>query len=386
MPRLLLILLLGLTGLFATPLALANDPCPTLRTQTASPDTATRIAAYACEANNAWFRPFIDADGKVNGVHTYEAEASALANSIEAWQQVAIYWNDSGLLGSAYGRPGASECGYAAASRYPSPGCRAFVIDTPWSAAFVSWVMRRAGLPGFRGSASHVSYVRDAYRNPTQSPYLIHDPRATKPATGDLLCYVRVASRVYGFGDLATLLSSSDGGLNMHCDIVVGTRVGQLAYMVGGNVAQAVTLRMLRLSPNGYFADLPTRTGGEIPCTPDSPAGCNSNRQDWAILLKLRPANELAMLPPPYVPPATQVLPRAPAQQCCVNCVMGSGIPRCPAGTAAPQTPVNPDPGKQLPPQAPPQPASPRQCCVTCVVGSGIPRCPAGATPPPTTP
>lgn len=345
------LVLLALLGI-ALPLARASDPCPALRGQAGSPDTATRIAAYACDANTAWYRPFIDLDGKVQGVRTYEAEATALANSIEAWQQVAIYWNDSGLLPSAYGRPGASECSYAAASRYPSPSCRAFIIDTPWSAAFVSWVMRRAGLPGFKGSASHVNYVRDAYRNPAESAYRINDPTSVRPERGDLLCYVRVASRVYGFGDLANLLSSPDGqGLGMHCDIVVGTVPGKAAYLVGGNVAQAVTLRMLRLAPNGYLASLPTRTGGEIPCTPDSPAGCNSNRQDWSVLLKLRPAAELSTLPPPYVPPPTQVLPRAPSQQCCVNCVVGSGIPRCPAGTAPPmQSQANPDPSKQVPP------------------------------------
>ena len=69
------------------------------------------------------------------------------------------------------------------------------------------------------------------------------------------------------------------------------------------------------------------------------------------MLLKLRPAAELATLPPPYVPPPSQVLPRAPAQQCCVNCVVGSGIPRCPAGTVPGVLPgANPDPGKQVPP------------------------------------
>jgi hypothetical protein len=312
MSRLLLVLLsLALLALSAP--AIAADPCPLLRHQKNTPDVATRIAAWACEANQNWYAPFIDADGKVNGVSTYEAEASALANSVEAWQQVAIYWNDSGLLPQAYGRPGASECAYANASRYPSPSCRAFVIDTPWSAAFVSWVMRRAGVPGFNGSPSHVNYVRDAYRNPTRSAYQISDPRASKPAPGDLLCYVRVPSRIYGFGDLATLLSSANGeGLNMHCDIVVGTRPGNLAYLVGGNVAQAVTLRMLRLAPNGYFSDLPMRTMSDLPCAPDIPAGCNANRQDWAVLLKLRPAAQLATLPPPYVPPPSQVLPRAP--------------------------------------------------------------------------
>lgn len=338
-------------ALLPVPQARAADPCPALRTQTASPDIATRIAAYACDANNAWYRPFIDLDGRVSGVRTYEAEASPLANSIQAWQQVAIYWNDSGTL--PMGRAGASECAYIATSRYPSPSCRAFIIDTPWSAAFVSWVMRRAGLPGFSGSASHLNYVRDAYRNPLQNAYQVQDPRSGKPAPGDMLCYVRAASRIYGFSDLAALLSAPNGeGLGMHCDIVVGAQPGNAAYLVGGNVAQAVTLRMLRLAPNGYFASLPTRTGSDPACSPDTPQGCNSNLQDWSIMLKLRPAAELALLPPPYVPPAT-VVPQLPSQQCCTACVVGSGIPRCPASNMSP-VPQGSDPAKPAPPSGTP--------------------------------
>ncbi len=356
-PLLLPILLLA--SLLAAPSVRAADPCPALRAQTASPDTATRIAAYACDANNAWYRPFIDLEGKVHGVRTYEAESSALANSIQAWQQVALYWNDSGTLPT--GRAGASECAYIATSRYPSPSCRAFIIDTPWSAAFVSWVMRRAGLPGFRGSASHLNYVRAAYREPLQNAYQVQDPRSGKPERGDMLCYVRAASRIYGFSDLATLLSAPNGeGLGMHCDIVVGAEPGRAAYLVGGNVAQAVTLRMLRLAPNGYFANLPTRTGSDPACTPDTPAGCNSNLQDWSIMLKLRPAAQLATLPPPYVPPAT-VVPQLPNQQCCTVCVVGSGIPRCPAGNSSPAAPApqGADPSRQVQPATPAPVATP---------------------------
>lgn len=339
--------------LFAVP-ALAADPCPLQRVQKNSPVIAARIAGYACDANQHWYRPFIDAEGRTYGPRIYEAESSRLADGGEAWRHVASYWNESGLLGSAYGRPGASECAYAATSAYPSPACRSFIIDTPWSAAFVSWVMRRAGVPGFNGSASHVSYVRDAYRNPQTSAYNVQDPRSGKPMLGDMLCYVRVPSRTYGFADLASMLSlPSNDGLGMHCDIVVGVNPGNdgLAYLVGGNVNQAVTLRKLRLAPNGYFAPLPILTPSSPECTPDQPQHCNANRQDWAVMLKLKSASELAQLapPPPPVLPATS----APApQQCCINCVVGSGIPRCPVGGAP--APVNPlretDPAKQLPP------------------------------------
>src|SRR3546814_12345854 len=66
-------------------------------------------------------------------------------------------------------------------NRYVSPSCRAFVIDTPWSATFVSWVMRRAQVPGFNGSASHVNYVRAAYRDPSGNAYQVANHASPRP-------------------------------------------------------------------------------------------------------------------------------------------------------------------------------------------------------------
>lgn len=262
--------LLGLWWLaFAAP-ARAADPCPQLRTQFDAADVATRIAAIACQENHAWFRPFIDADGHAGTTAVYEAENSPLADGGQAWRRVAAYWNGSDL---------ASDC-----SRQPA--CRNFVIDTPWSAAFVSWVMRRAGLAGFRSSASHVDYVRAAWRQPLHGPYRLESPQIARPAPGDLLCYVRGSDWVIGPGGLSDQMQR--GSLPMHCDIVVAATPGELAYLVGGNVQQAVTLRMLRLDAAGRFADLPQRSASDSPCSPDAPARCNANRQDWVALLKLR--------------------------------------------------------------------------------------------------
>jgi hypothetical protein len=337
-----LLLLCALSGT-----ARAADPCPLLRGRVDSPDVATRIAAVACKENQDWFRPFIDENGRSGGQTVYEAENSRLADGTEAWRKVAAYWNESGLLGGAYGRAGASDCAYAAAAQYPPPACRAFVVDTPWSGAFVSWVMRRAGVPGFRVSSSHIDYVRDAYRNPAQSPYLVQTPQSAKPAPGDLLCSVRMASRIFGFGDLATLLSLPEGsGLAMHCDIVVAASAGGLAYLIGGNVQQAVTLRMLRLDGNGRFAALPMRSLADPECTPDAPGNCNANRQDWAVLLKLKPAAELAMLAPPLPPPvAVGGAYGQPAAQRCVDVggaricsSTASPVPQAPSAAPLPAT------------------------------------------------
>lgn len=340
MPRVIWLLLLLMVAAWCMP-ARAGDPCPLLRSQTASPDPAVRLAAHACAEHQRWHAPFIDQNGRLASQRVTEGEASRLADGGEAWRRVASYWNESGLL--PMGRPGAAECTNAATSSYASSGCRVFVVETPWSAAFVSWVARTAALPGFTGSASHVNYVRRAYRNPQDNAYRVADPLAAPPRRGDMLCYVRVSGRVFGFGGLASLLASSDEGLGMHCDIVVGAQTGatRMAYLVGGNVLDGVTLRMLPLDANGRFSALSRRTPEDPPCTPDQQGSCGFNRQDWAVLLQLRPASELAMLAPPSPPVLPYGRPaQPPQQQCCTICVVGSGVPRCPSpGTVVPPQP-----------------------------------------------
>jgi len=250
----------------------AQDPCPQLRGQAGSPDVATRIAAVACQENIAWFRAFIDADGRSGGQPVYEAENDTLADGVPAWKKVAAYWNGSGL---------ANDC------TPPGARCRNFVVDTPWSAAFVSWVMRRAALPGFAASSRHVDYVRAAWRQPASSPYRLAAPGDAAPAPGDLLCYVRVGARAFGHEGLLDRLDGN-AGLPMHCDIVVAAEAG-VAWLVGGNVQQVVALRMLRLDAQGRFADLPLRSAASgATCSADAPEQCNLNRQDWAALLKLK--------------------------------------------------------------------------------------------------
>jgi hypothetical protein len=201
--------------------------------------------------------------------------------------------------------------------------------------------MQRAGVPGFQSSGGHYDYVRAARLNPGGSPYQFLEPTGTPPGVGDLLCYVR-GKRLYGHQGLAAAIDGGTAGLAMHCDIVVAVNPGNdgKAYLVGGNVLQAVTLRVLNLNASGHFWGLPRRSDADAECSPETQAACDFNRQDWAALLKLKPQAQLAQLGP-VAPPA--FLPRMPQAQdpaCCVNCVVGSGVPRCPApGEAKPQQP-----------------------------------------------
>jgi hypothetical protein len=357
-PRFALFLLASLW--LSAPPAIAADPCQVLPAEAAqAQDAPQRIAAAACTEHRAWFRPLIDVDGRIGAMKVREAERTRLADDQPAWQRVIEYWRGSGLLWQ-----GAGDCAYG---DVPAPSCRAFVVDTPWSAAFVSWVLRKARLPGFDGSASHLSYVRRAYREPFLSPYRVADPQAAQVRTGDLLCYVRGTARTYGFGALATLLSGNEPGLAMHCDVVVGITVApdhaRTAHLVGGNVYDSVTMRRLRLTQGDRFADLPMRSASDPDCSPESLYACDLNRQDWSVLLQLRPAAELAGLAPastmPVAPgtyasgaygstapaaasagaagvPATPV-PDAP--RCCNHCDPEVGLPRCPVAPARPATP-----------------------------------------------
>ena len=269
-----------------------------------------------------------------------EGESLGLEGGGAPWRQVAMYWRDAGLL-ERTSAAGANDCMYASGNAASSGlACRGFVIDKPWSAAFISWVMRRAGVPGFRHSSAHYDYVRAARTDPAGSPYMFMDPAVASLATGDMLCYVRT-NRVYRHQGLASAIDGGAEGLNMHCDIVVAANPAGDAkvYLVGGNVQQAVTMRVFNLNSGGRIWGLPQRTEGDVECSPDTAVACNFNRQDWAAVLKLKPQAELAKLgsvDPPSLLPNGDATPR---QACCVSCVVGSGIPRCPAPGAAHRQP-----------------------------------------------
>lgn len=330
--------------LFLAPFAArAADACPRLWQQTQSPDVATRIAAVACQEHLSWFRPFIDRNGRLASMTTMEAESMLLSDGQErAWQRVVRYWRDSGLLGAIGHRRGATDCQYGAATGPAADACRGFVVDTPWSAAFVSWVMRQANVPGFRGSSRHFTYVQAAYQQPASNAFDVLDVAKAKPAVGDLICYARQPGRVFGHEGLLPTLRNG-GPLDMHCDIIVAVNPDNdsTAYAIGGNVQQGVTMRLLPLNRNGEFwGGLPPRIGNGTLCTPDNEAACSMNRQDWVAILRLKSPELLAKLPGALPPVQEAPGSESPEkQECCIACVVGSGIPRCP---------------KEVEPEAPP--------------------------------
>jgi hypothetical protein len=158
--------------------------------------------------------------------------------------------------------------------------------EPAWSAAFISFVMRAAGVDAreFPPSAAHAFYldalIADAERFPATAPFIPHEPGARAPRVGDLVCADRSASPIRSWRQRA-----ADGGRfrPTHCDIVV--RVGPgFVEAIGGNVLDAVTLSRFptdaagRLLPRPrgeptWFAVLENRLG----CLPPwSSPSCNT--------------------------------------------------------------------------------------------------------------
>ncbi len=265
---------------------------------------AVRIAQIACDEHALWRRPFINAQGRIVRVASMEAEQETLADGhMLAWRRVVHYWKLSGLLddnvrwekkqialGAEARRNGASGCVGETQGWAEKTSCRAFLVDVPWSATFVSYVMKTAEVPGFLRSSSHFYYIRDAARRPVDGPYRLVDPATEKPSMGDMICYLRDKRRVHGYQGLTASLGGTAKPFDSHCDIVVGVDIDgdSKLYAIGGNVVQGVTMRKLNLNARGLLS-LPMKKDGDdarVFAISDE-KNYNVNRQDWAALLKL---------------------------------------------------------------------------------------------------
>ena len=119
----------------------------------------------------------------------------------------------------------------------------------PWSAVFVSWVMKQAGAgSAFAYSPAHQNYIRAARRNRlernTANPFWAFRVTEIAPRVGDLVCTARDHSG-------ATYDNIADRqGRKTHCDIVTAVRPGEIR-VIGGNVRQNVDAKILRTLPDG---------------------------------------------------------------------------------------------------------------------------------------
>jgi hypothetical protein len=122
--------------------------------------------------------------------------------------------------------------------------------DQPWSAAFISWIVRNAGSPyaGFRFAAAHSRYIHDSIvkrEAGTLSPFWGFRLHEHKVGLGDLVCQWREVPRT--FDDAR----SSDAFLS-HCDVVVEVAPGSVRAL-GGNVGHSVGFKTYAINDNGFL-------------------------------------------------------------------------------------------------------------------------------------
>ena len=146
----------------------------------------------------------------------------------------------------------------------------AFQKAHPWSAAFISWVMRTAGAGNaFKYSPTHAAYTRAAIDNRhanNSNPFKAYRATELAPQVGDLVCKGRAGS--------GAAYENIKLGMKTHCDIVTEVRPSNLT-LVGGNVNNSVARKTLRSNTNGriaepdYFAVI--RIGGAQPAVATAP-------------------------------------------------------------------------------------------------------------------
>jgi hypothetical protein len=125
----------------------------------------------------------------------------------------------------------------------------AFNEANPWSAAFISYVMKTAGISDFPVNASHALYAEALRKNP--SKFQVLDPSKTTIQVGDLV----VANR----GNSLTFATKPWSG-NTHGDIITSIS-GNTAKGIGGNIGQSVGVTNIglvngKLGRSDYFVVL----------------------------------------------------------------------------------------------------------------------------------
>jgi hypothetical protein len=157
------------------------------------------------------------------------------------WQRVGLYW----WLGLDPSWPQSGWTGIH--NEYGQVFPAAIDGDYAWSAAFICYVMRLSGAgSSFPYSESHSDYINAAAQHSPGVAIEAERVQVYAPQRGDLICLWRGQQPVT-FDQLPT------GRFPGHCDIVVGTRPGQLA-VIGGNVDTAVAMKYVPITADGHLA------------------------------------------------------------------------------------------------------------------------------------
>jgi len=119
----------------------------------------------------------------------------------------------------------------------------------PWSSAFISWIMKKAGAgKDFVYSSAHTNYIRDSISNrkkgKTNEAFVGYRLNEVAPKVGDLVCYSREDGVNY----------DTTRSYYSHCDLVVKKKKNEIE-VIGGNVNDSVTKKILSTNDDGLLTD-----------------------------------------------------------------------------------------------------------------------------------
>jgi hypothetical protein len=129
--------------------------------------------------------------------------------------------------------------------------------DVPWSAAFISWVVRKAGAKyaNFAFANAHAKFGNDAIRarvmELTNRPFWGYRITEQRPEIGDIILRTRA-----GAAPISYDFAENHASYKSHSDIVVEVR-GQVARVIGGNTGGgqgSVAMGEHDLDANGFLA------------------------------------------------------------------------------------------------------------------------------------
>jgi hypothetical protein len=128
-------------------------------------------------------------------------------------------------------------------------------VSVAWSAAFISFVVKKAQLAkSFKFSGRHTTYLSDSKRAFTANPqdasraYWAVRLSDRKLEIGDMVGYYRTGGDC---GSAVRTYDSLPGDFCSHCDLVVAIR-GNTAITIGGNVSNTVKVTEVPLDANGH--------------------------------------------------------------------------------------------------------------------------------------
>ena len=178
-----------------------------------------RLIDNAVREWELWGKPLYELGDKVN---LGETECSPIYK-----ERVGEYWRK----GTNYNRDGCDR-------------------DIPWSSAFISFIMKKTGAGSeFVYSPSHSTYIRNAIANTKSGKkhtFMAYKLSEKPVSLGSLVCYARQSGVNY----------NTTSSYKSHCDIVVNVNKRKgTAEVIGGNVSDGVTKKVIKIDRDGYLTD-----------------------------------------------------------------------------------------------------------------------------------